>query len=128
MTRINLVSPKLLHSKHLVAEYRELPRIFGLVRDAIARGETPVSARVLSPKRYTLGAGHCRFFYTKLGFINERFLSLVQEMEMRGYEPQHRLVPAFALDIPSGWWGDYEPCSDEIEINVQRLNERMPRR
>lgn len=38
MTRINLIPPSELHYKHLVAEYRELPRVFGLVRRAQANG------------------------------------------------------------------------------------------
>ena len=41
MTRINCVPPSELTVQHLVAEYRELPRIFALVRAAIARGERP---------------------------------------------------------------------------------------
>lgn len=35
MTRINLADPSTLHSKHLLAEYRELPRVFKLVEAAL---------------------------------------------------------------------------------------------
>lgn len=51
MTRINCVAPIELTTKHLVAEYRELPRIYNLVRAAIKRGERPSDAR--NPKHYT---------------------------------------------------------------------------
>lgn len=60
MTRINCIPPRELSREHLIAEYRELPRIFALVRAAIARGESPDDPR--NPTSYTLGAGHVRFF------------------------------------------------------------------
>jgi deoxyribonuclease (pyrimidine dimer) len=41
MTRINVVPPRELTRQHLIAEYRELPRVFGLVKKAAARGERP---------------------------------------------------------------------------------------
>ncbi|MBP7000765.1 pyrimidine dimer DNA glycosylase/endonuclease V [Amaricoccus sp.] len=41
MTRINVVPPEELSRAHLVAEYRELPRVFGMVRAMIARGLDP---------------------------------------------------------------------------------------
>jgi hypothetical protein len=46
MTRINCIDPALLSDKHLGAEYRELPRIFNLVRDAIKRGESEVIGNI----------------------------------------------------------------------------------
>ena len=64
MTRINCVPPSELTVQHLVAEYRELPRIFALVRAAIARGERPDDTR--NPTEYRLGSGHVRFFTAKV--------------------------------------------------------------
>lgn len=43
MTCINLVDPSTLHSKHLLAEYRELPRVFKLVEAAEKRGQSYAS-------------------------------------------------------------------------------------
>ncbi len=64
MTRINCIPPwsELYPRQYLAAaEYRELPRIFALVREAIARGEqAPADRRNLI--EYTLGTGHVRFF------------------------------------------------------------------
>ena len=45
MTRINGIPPQELTGPHLVAEYRELPRIFALVRAAAARGARPEDPR-----------------------------------------------------------------------------------
>lgn len=39
MTRINLTLVSELADQHLMAEYRELPRIFGAVRERIAKGQ-----------------------------------------------------------------------------------------
>jgi len=52
MTRINCVPVETLHQKHLVAEYKELPRTFNLVRKAIQRGEKPDMSG-----SYTMGTG-----------------------------------------------------------------------
>gem|GEM_PF-2001583 len=39
MTRINLVSPSVLADQHLIAEWRELPRIFGSVKKKLAENK-----------------------------------------------------------------------------------------
>lgn len=64
MTRINVVDPALLSGAHLVAEYRELPRVFALALEASMRGETPTDPR--NPREYCLGPGHVRVFYPPL--------------------------------------------------------------
>ncbi|CUW45036.1 endonuclease V [Brucella vulpis] len=78
MTRINCIPPAELTGPHLVAEYRELPRVFALVRAAIQRGEAPQDPR--NPQQYTLGAGHVRFFYARLGYLAKRQAALIAEM------------------------------------------------
>lgn len=125
MTRINLVDPKVLVRQHLVAEYRELPRIYALVRDAMARGETVEQARAKSALTYTLGTGHCRFFYARLGWLTDRFLALVQEMQARGYNPVHTTIPDWTSGIPSAWFGRWEPTPACVALNVERINLRL---
>ena len=118
MTRINLVPPSELHSKHLVAEYRELPRVFALARpDAII------------PAAYCLGTGHVTFFYDKLAFLYHRQFTLVNEMKARGYSPM--FVPYELWKI---WfakkrhlWGDYTPTFEALALNRQRIAERQPK-
>ena len=71
MTRINLVAPSMLTDQHLFAEYREITRLFALVRAACDKH--PASAiRSKIPDSYRLGVGHVLFFYDKLGFIEVR--------------------------------------------------------
>ena len=120
MTRINLIPPRQLSGKHLVAEYRELPRVFGLVRRAQARGEQPYAYR--NYDRYVLGKGHVKFFYTRLRYLVRRYDELVQEMRNRGYQPNY--AEPQTDDIGPQWFGDWLPRDEDIETNMGRLRER----
>ena len=120
MTRINLVPPSELSDKHLGAEYRELPRVFGLVRDAIARGERPDDPR--NPKTYVLGPGHVRFFYNKCRFLHTRYMRITEECRRRGRIVNYSLPPSSGID--DEWWGNYEPTPEALALNRQRIKER----
>lgn len=124
MTRINVVPPAELHAKHLVAEYRELPRIFALVRAAIARGKRPDTLK--APPRYTLGTGHVLFFYDKLSFLATRQKALVAEMIVRGYSPQFTRTEELLTGIPQEWLGDWVPDAEALALNRQRIADRSP--
>lgn len=118
MTRINLIPPSELHSKHLVAEYRELPRIAAL---AEARAEKPGTC---IGKVYTLGKGHMMFFIDKGEWLQNRFNALVKEMHSRGYTTNYTSYPIEKHPIP--WRKNWEPTKFEIAINKLRIMERMP--
>jgi deoxyribonuclease (pyrimidine dimer) len=120
MTRINCVPVQELTGPHLVAEYRELPRVFALVQKAAARG-------TLNPRvTYTLGAGHLLFFYTRLGYLVKRHAELVAEMRLRGYKPSFDGVRRDQYpDIPEHCWNDWTPTAAALSINRQRLAERI---
>ena len=119
MTRINLVDPALLSDKHLGAEYRELPRVFALVRAAAERGEKPGDG---SPERFTLGTGHVRFFYPRLGFLVQRHALLVQECARRGRKVSYPAPPL--AGIPGEWFGGYEPTDADMRLSLNRIEER----
>jgi deoxyribonuclease (pyrimidine dimer) len=121
MTRINLVDPATLTDKHLGAEYRELPRTFGLVRAAVARGEQPTDPR--NPAEFCLGSGHVRFFYPRLGWLVERYMLLVQECRRRG-----RAVNFAAPDtagIPAEWFGYWQPTPRDIALSQARIEAKL---
>jgi len=123
MTRINVVPVQELSRQHLIAEYRELPRIFNLVKAAIERGELPNDRK--NPVEYCLGTGHCRFFYDKCTWLTRRFSSLWKEMQYRGYSPQFTAVPSVVSDIlGEEWWQDYEPTPEALALNRARIAER----
>lgn len=125
MTRINCVPPEELHQKHLVAEYRELPRTFKLVEKYLSKN----SRLPALPKSYTLGTGHVKFFYDKLLYLSNRQTQLVEEMIKRGYNPTHResLISQFKNIIPASCWNDWTPTEEAVAINRQRILDRMPK-
>lgn len=127
MTRINCVPPNILCQQHLVAEYRELPRIFGYVIKAVDRGESPDDVR--NPRSYVLGKGHVRFFYPRLGYLIQRQKSIVSEMKSRGITVNFEAPEREKFDtIPDEWFGDWIPNEQEIAINMDRINIRMPKK
>ena len=117
MTRINCIPAQELSRQHLVAEWRELPRVFRLAAAACSSGR-----RLKAPERYTLGAGHVTFFYTRLGFIRRRWQELRDEMLRRGYTPGFDTPPEFA--VCEDWQRDWTPDADAISINRARIAER----
>lgn len=79
MTRINAgIKPSQLIDQHLLAEYRELPRVLTLALKAA--NNKPI------PSEFTLGTGHVRFFYNKLMYLNLRYLSIVTELQQRNVQ------------------------------------------
>lgn len=122
MTRINLIDPSELSTKHLIAEYREITRIPGNLRKSLNRSSKPFSMQEI-PAEYVLGAGHVKFFYDKMQFLEKRFNSLVAEMLRRGYSPTYRECPAFS-QVSRRFYNDYQPTKAAIEINKQRIKER----
>lgn len=120
MTRINCIPPRELSDAHLGAEYRELPRVFGLVRAAVARGERPDDRR--NPQRYVLGAGHVRFFYPRLAWVRERYDLIVDECRARGRKVSYTDV--LGGGIPDEWWGLWTPDAAAQALNRARIAER----
>lgn len=121
MTRINCIPPEELCRQHLVAEYRELPRVVALAERAwAARGEAALRD---APLNYTLGAGHVRFFYAKQAWAAERFAALVAEMQRRGYRTAHCALPA--CNVPAHWRGAWIPTPADQALNRARIAERL---
>jgi hypothetical protein len=121
MTRINVVPVETLTREHLVAEYRELPRVFTLAANA-KNGWWKKQ-----PQSYTLGTGHVLFFYNRLKFLADRHKQLVHEMLKRGYKPNFTecLEAQFRQHIPEQYWFDYKPTEEALKINRERIKERL---
>lgn len=118
MTRINCIPVQELTNKHLVAEYRELPRVFKLARMPKDNEQFP--------QEYTLGTGHVKFFYQRLGYCYQRQIQLYNEMKRRGYNPTHNphLLPV-TYHNKTRLWNDWEPTPEAQAINRQRIQERL---
>jgi len=117
MTRINCVPPSELADKHLLAEYRELPRIAKL-----AFSKSLNNPRFKAGPQYTMGKGHVMFFIDKGLYLKNRFSDIVSEMLTRGFKPNFTQYP----DIhPAKWMGDWVPDDIAMAINRERINLRL---
>ena len=126
MTRINCVPVEELTDKHLGAEYRELPRLFGQIKKAIERGEKPDDPR--NPPEYKLGKGHTRFFYNKLMWLCSRYYNLVDECRRRGRTVNFPEVPTSTLlmiTFHPDWANNWTPTPEALALNRQRIQERL---
>lgn len=122
MTSINLIDPALLHRQHLKGEYKEITRVFGLARKAqfdILKGKRKL------PTEYTMGIGHVLYFYDKLKFVADRYELLYAEMHKRGYKPNIITRSELLAGIDSRLHQDYDPTPEAVQINLQRINERL---
>lgn len=118
MTRINCVPVEELSGKHLVAEYREIARVYKLAVNSHARGE----CRASHGETYTLGKGHVRFFYSRLGYVTKRHRQLIAEMKRRGYSPTYHTV--IIPPVPPGWARNWKPDETALSISRARIAER----
>lgn len=116
MTRINVgVNPRELSNKHLIAEHREIKRIPNMIKSGKAKLDG-------IPKEFTLGTGHVKFFYNKLGFLLDRYKLLYDECIKRGFA-----VTAYHNawdDVPYNLMGSYEASESDRQIILQRIKER----
>lgn len=119
MTRINVVPVEELCDQHLLAEYRELPRVFRLAHPCPD-----------APKEYTLGKGHVKFFYDKLGWLLWRSRLLAEECTKRGinvrypygFEVTQSTIFSWMLD---GLLGSYRPTPEALALNRARIADRL---
>lgn len=121
MTRINCIHVSELCNSHLLAEYRELPRIFSWLEKVIAKNNKPQI-----PAHYILGKGHMSFFADKLAYLNDRHVDIVKECLERGFKINMTGALKYEYsDIPSEYWNDWTPTQEAMELNRQRINERL---
>lgn len=122
MTRINLVPVSELSDQHLIAEYRELPRIFNLVLNAQYKGKYPLDFKISDT--YLLGTGHVTFFYDKLIFLQRRLKEITEECIKRKFNIANKNDYSLAL-FNKEWLNDYIPTLKEIEISRKRIQEKL---
>lgn len=120
MTRINLTPVETLTDQHLMAEYRELPRVFGAVRKRLASGKKFDDI----PKDFCLGKGHVKFFYDKCGFLLIRQENIINECLKRGFNISH-WTPICVDDIPLCFMNDFIPSSGDVSLSQSRLDEKI---
>jgi hypothetical protein len=94
MTRLNIgIAPAELCDQHLLAEYRELPRMVAYAHRLDAAKDLPPLWGLP-----TLGRGHMRGMVRHGGYLASRHQALIDEMQRRVFAPT---MPAVALrDFP----------------------------
>ena len=126
MTRINSdLDPASLKRMHLLAELREITMVPASLRRSL-RTKTKEDVLKSIPGKFTLGRGHVLFFYDKQKFLMNRFMKLSQEMERRGYMPDHGRVMAFIgfdLEFNNDWAAtavDNKIVQDRIDFRISQ--------
>jgi hypothetical protein len=117
MTRINCgIEPGALTTKHLIAEHREIVRI----PNCVSKGKYNLNGQ---PANFTLGKGHVKFFYTRLGYLKKRYEDIYNECIKRGYRVAYY---GNAWDnAPTSFMNDYTPTGEDIRIVETRIAERL---
>ena len=118
MTRINLVHPAELSDQHLMAEYRELPRMVSFIQAWIDKGCPEVTQLT-----YTMGKGHMKFFLNKSQWLTQRHARLVEELlHVRRFNisNQDRLL------IPVSPFENYPTFTyTDNQISKERIKEKL---
>ncbi len=109
MTRINVIPVIELSDQHLIAEYRELPRV-------LKQNINTIDA----PKVYCLGKGHVKWAKKHELFLVKRYIDLVSEMRFRDFHVSYDLL----FDV-SNFKNDYIPTAKALEINKSRIIEKV---
>ena len=117
MTRISVgIRAIELCDAHLIKERVELVRI----PNAIKSGKAVIKN---IPKEFTLGTGHVKFFYDKIGYLHKRYNELTNECLDRGFN-----ITDFSdsfCDIPLGLYKNYNETIRDRKIVADRVNERL---
>lgn len=113
MTRINVgIPPQQLSDKRLMAEHREIKRIPNTIISGKAKMEG-------IPSRFTLGKGHVKFFYDKIGFLGIRYKDILKECQYRGHNVTD-YTEAF-LSFPSKHHNHYKPTFSDKMLIYDRI-------
>ena len=124
MTRINLIDVSTMTDQHLLAEYRELPRI---VNDWKKRyGDVKFYKAI--PNKFCLGQGHVKFFRNKIQFLIQRHRLIVDELLKRNFSVKqisivdNKVTHLLNIDVNQITW---KPSDEDIEISQQRITEKI---
>ena len=117
MTRISVgVRAIELCDAHLIKERVELVRI----PNAVRTGKAVIKD---IPKEFTLGTGHVKFFYDKMGYLQQRYSELTAECIVRGFNTTD-FSDSFE-GIPLKLWNNYNETAQDRRIVVERVNDRL---
>lgn len=118
MTRINVgIHPRELPDKLLLAEHREITRI----PNAVTSGKAKIQN---IPQRFTLGTGHVKFFYSRLGYLSQRYSSLFSECQRRGFQVTDKSTAFELTDETRELFGEYIETQEDRQILLERIHSK----
>ncbi len=121
MTRINCgIEPVKLTDQHLLAELRELPRIFTAV---VRKIDKDIEIKNIPPK-FKLGSGHVTFFYNKCGYLLIRYKSLLEEY-LKRYNKTYYFDENRIKHIPNKYMNNYIPSKEDKKLLIERISMRI---
>jgi deoxyribonuclease (pyrimidine dimer) len=118
MTRINLVPVEELSDQHLLSEAREIKRIPNVINSGRFNLDN-------IPEKYTMGKGHVKFFYNKLGFLQSRYLGVYRECKKRGFNVENYIKSFFTKENTVHLFNLWEPTEEDIATSRQRIQEKL---
>jgi deoxyribonuclease (pyrimidine dimer) len=122
MTRINIIPVSELTDQHLIAEYREITMIPAALTRTLNSKSGFIKKKI--PDRFTLNTGHVYFFYDKGLYLYNRYDNIVEEMILRGFNPDLKRI--FPKDIfPFELFNDWTPTIKEQKIVRRRIKEKI---
>lgn len=126
MTRINTVPPTTLSTKHLQAEYFELPRVLTALEKKSQYELARIGEGKDIPAKYCMGKGHVTFFYNKLDYLYKRYNEIARVLvETRNVRVDTDIVAQFEkrlLKFPRSLMiSKYVPSPDDMYTNMARL-------
>ena len=118
MTRINLIPVEELSDQHLLAEYRELPRVI--------KQEVKIDN---IPTKYVLGRGHVKWAKYYSVFTLRRYLEITWEMTYRGFKvnyPYHKLYEYYlANSYNEKYTNWYYTTGEDVRLSRNRIIEKL---
>ena len=122
MTRINIIPVSELTDQHLIAEYREITMVPAALMRTL-NSKSGLNKQKIGNK-FTLNKGHVYFFYDKGLYLYNRYDNIVEEMILRGFNPDMKRI--FPKDIfPFELFNDWIPTNEEQEIVRDRIKEKI---
>ena len=109
------IDPKELPTKLLLAEHREIKRI----PNTIKSGKAKITG---IPDSFTLGVGHVKFFYDKLLFLKNRYLSIYEECINRQCNVQS-YIESFE-ELPIRLLNDYNVTNHDRQLLIDRIESK----
>ena len=124
MTRINLsIEPWELCDQHLLAEYKELPRVQTLLMKKLEKQSIGDILKEI-PKDFTLGKGHVKFFLSTQRYLYLRFHELKAELLKRGVNAQIDYQIKLQQEIHfQQFWGD--PFWNTLKYDMSLIRAKM---